>query len=94
MSATGGKPPGAAFWDDRYGGAGFAYGTAPNRWLRERAGAILPGGRVLSLGEGEGRNAVRLAERGRARPGGGGPRGRPADRGAGPVRRGRAARPI
>jgi SAM-dependent methyltransferase len=49
-----------AKWDERYGKPGFAYGTVPNRFLTSVAGRI-PVGRVLSLGEGEGRNAVYLA---------------------------------
>jgi SAM-dependent methyltransferase len=55
---------GSAFWDERFGGDGFAYGTAPNRWLEAQVAAISAGGRVLCLGEGEGRNAVWLAQRG------------------------------
>lgn len=52
-------------WDQRFAGEDFAYGLAPNRWLEEVAAkAIEPGGRVLSLGEGEGRNAVFLARLG------------------------------
>ncbi|NNG15837.1 MAG: class I SAM-dependent methyltransferase [Gemmatimonadales bacterium] len=47
-------------WDERYGKPGFAYGTAPNAFLTSVAGRI-PIGKVLSLGEGEGRNAVYLA---------------------------------
>jgi hypothetical protein len=58
------KRPGFEFWDERYVAPGFAYGTRPNRLLEARAGDIRPGGRVLSLGEGEGRNAVWLAEHG------------------------------
>ena len=58
------KRPGFEFWDERYAAPGFAYGTGPNRWLEARASDIRPGGRVLSLGEGEGRNAVWLAEHG------------------------------
>lgn len=54
----------ASFWDERYGGANFAYGTAPNRWLVEQAHRIRRGGRVLALAEGEGRNAVWLATQG------------------------------
>lgn len=50
-------------WDKRYTGDGYAYGTVPNDFLREQAGRIPPGP-VLCLGEGEGRNAVYLAERG------------------------------
>jgi SAM-dependent methyltransferase len=64
VSDTSAKPPGSEFWDERYAAPGFAYGTTPNRWLEARAGDIRPGGRVLSLGEGEGRNAVWLAEQG------------------------------
>lgn len=51
-------------WDERYGTPEFAYGTEPNDWVRENAGRIRPGGRVLCLAAGEGRNAVFLAERG------------------------------
>jgi SAM-dependent methyltransferase len=66
VSGPAGGGPGPAFWDERYAVEGFAYGAAPNRWLAAQAGLIAPGGRVLSLGEGEGRNAVWLAERGLA----------------------------
>jgi SAM-dependent methyltransferase len=64
VSDANGNRPGVPFWDERYSGEGFAYGTQPNRWLEVQAGVIRPGGRVLSLGEGEGRNAVWLAEQG------------------------------
>ncbi len=50
-------------WDQRYSEEGFAFGTDPNDFLREQAVAI-KGPRVLCLGEGEGRNAVWLAEQG------------------------------
>jgi SAM-dependent methyltransferase len=50
-------------WDERFAEPGYAYGTEPNDFLREVAGRI-PGGQVLCLGEGEGRNAVFLAGRG------------------------------
>ena len=49
-----------AMWDERYAQAGFAYGTEPNEFLAASAGRI-PVGPVLSLGEGEGRNAAYLA---------------------------------
>jgi len=52
------------FWDDRYAASGYFYGTEPNDFLREHAHFIPAGGTVLCLGEGEGRNAVFLAERG------------------------------
>ena len=51
-------------WDERYSAAGYVYGTAPNRWLAEQAPRIRPHGRILCLGEGEGRNAVWLAANG------------------------------
>jgi SAM-dependent methyltransferase len=51
-----------AFWNHRYALPGWAYGTAPNEFLREVASTLE--GPVLGLGEGEGRNAVFLAERG------------------------------
>lgn len=51
-------------WDTRYAGEAFMYGTAPNDFLREQVGVLPPAGRVLCLAEGEGRNAVFLAERG------------------------------
>lgn len=47
-------------WDARYSGAEYVYGTAPNDFLVSVA-AQIPKGRVLSLAEGEGRNAVYLA---------------------------------
>jgi len=50
-------------WDFRYSEAGFAYGTAPNDFLVAVAGKIPPG-KILSLAEGEGRNAVYLASLG------------------------------
>jgi SAM-dependent methyltransferase len=50
-------------WDDRYSEPGFAYGTAPNDFLVSVADRI-PKGKILSLAEGEGRNAVYLASRG------------------------------
>lgn len=48
-------------WDERYAQPGFAYGDVPNEFLVSAAGNIPAGGRVLCLGEGEGRNAVFLA---------------------------------
>jgi SAM-dependent methyltransferase len=47
-------------WDERFSEPGYAYGTDPNGFLVSVAGRI-PMGRVLSLAEGEGRNAVFLA---------------------------------
>lgn len=53
-----------SMWDDRFGTEEYVYGTEPNAWLAARAGRIRPGGRVVSLAEGEGRNAVWLAGQG------------------------------
>ena len=50
-------------WDERYAENEFAYGVKPNDFLVEMA-RQLPKGRVLCLCEGEGRNAVYLAEQG------------------------------
>lgn len=47
-------------WDERYSQPGFAYGTQPNDFLASVA-AQIPEGPVLTIGEGEGRNAVFLA---------------------------------
>lgn len=54
----------AGHWDRRYADSGYCYGTDPNDFLRERVDALPSRGRVLCLGEGEGRNAVFLAGRG------------------------------
>ncbi len=51
-------------WDERYSGTEFAFGTEPNDFLREMFEQIPVGGHVLCLAEGEGRNAVFLAEQG------------------------------
>jgi SAM-dependent methyltransferase len=51
-------------WDERYGADGYYYGTEPNEFLREHCAEIRRGGDVLCLAEGEGRNAVFLAQQG------------------------------
>ena len=50
------------FWDSRYTGSHYVYGTAPNDFLAQQLGRVQ--GPVLSLAEGEGRNAVFLARNG------------------------------
>ena len=50
-------------WDQRYGGKAYAYGTEPNDFLVAMA-PRLRAGRILCLGEGEGRNAVFFARNG------------------------------
>jgi len=54
-----------AFWNQRFDGEEYFYGTAPNDFVAACAPEI-PAGPVLCLGEGEGRNAVFLAQRGHA----------------------------
>ncbi len=53
-----------AFWNARYEAEGFAYGEAPNDFLVQCAPQFKPGGRVLCLADGEGRNGVWLAQQG------------------------------
>lgn len=52
--------PGPAFWDERYSGDTYVYGTEPNAHLT-RAVAGQPAGDALCLADGEGRNGVYLA---------------------------------
>ena len=51
------------FWDSRFSQPGYAYGEQPNDFLRATCQHMAPG-EVLSLCEGEGRNAVYLARLG------------------------------
>jgi SAM-dependent methyltransferase len=55
-----------AFWSARYRDAGdeYLFGTAPNKFLAAQADCFGDGIRVLSVADGEGRNAVWLAEQG------------------------------
>ena len=50
-------------WDERFSTQEYAYGTKPNDFLKDHVNSI-PKGKVLSLAEGEGRNAVFLAKLG------------------------------
>ncbi|WP_341929772.1 class I SAM-dependent methyltransferase [Methyloversatilis discipulorum] len=54
------------FWSDKYRAVGESYlfGTTPNRFLAAQAGLLRAGQRALSVADGEGRNAVWLAEQG------------------------------
>ncbi|MDY0054677.1 MAG: class I SAM-dependent methyltransferase [Methyloversatilis sp.] len=54
------------FWSDKYRAVGEAYlfGTAPNRFLAAQACVLRAGQRAVSVADGEGRNAVWLAEQG------------------------------
>ena len=51
-----------AFWNKRYADRNYLYGTEPNSFLAEHFSLL--SSPVLSLSEGEGRNAVFLASRG------------------------------
>jgi len=52
------------FWDQRYAGPDYKYGTSPNIFLREQAVRLTPPADVLVPGDGEGRNGVWLAQQG------------------------------
>lgn len=51
-------------WDERFAGDDYFYGTDANVFLRSQAALLPPSGTALSLAEGEGRNAVWLAQQG------------------------------
>lgn len=55
-----------AFWSARYRGVGddYLFGTAPNKFLASQGEHFGDGMSVLSVADGEGRNAVWLAEQG------------------------------
>lgn len=59
-----GEPPIAPFWDERYSQDGYIFGTAPNAFLKREGARLKPGGAVLAVADGEGRNGVWLAEQG------------------------------
>ena len=50
-------------WDERYSKEEYVYGTQANDFLAENF-HLIPKGKILSLAEGEGRNAVFLAQQG------------------------------
>lgn len=54
---------GNEFWNDRYSSNDFVYGTEPNVFFKDKLDKINPG-KLLLLGEGEGRNAVYAARNG------------------------------
>lgn len=49
-------------WNDRFKNEKYVYGTEPNVFLKEKQSLL--SGEVLSIAEGEGRNAVFLADQG------------------------------
>jgi len=52
------------FWNARYREANYAYGVEPNDFLKAQAKKLKRGSRILTLAEGEGRNAAFLASKG------------------------------
>lgn len=54
------------FWNERYAGVDYAYGTAPNDFLVAMLPPLPAGAAVLCLADGEGRNGAWLAGRGLA----------------------------
>ena len=54
----------AATWNGRFSGDDYLFGTEPNAWLKAHAGVWPPGGSVLCVADGEGRNSVWLARQG------------------------------
>lgn len=55
---------GAAMWNQRFSVDDYVFGREPNAFLRDQAHHIAPGGRVLCVADGEGRNSVWLAQLG------------------------------
>lgn len=49
-------------WNERYADDTFFYGTEPNDFLKQQIGKL--SGNILSIAEGEGRNAVFMAQHG------------------------------
>ncbi len=49
------------FWDDRFSSTDYVYGTEPNKFFKEQIDKLSPG-KILLLGEGEGRNGVYAAK--------------------------------
>lgn len=49
------------FWDEKYSQVDYLYGEKPNDFLKEESHIFKPKSKILSLGEGEGRNALFLA---------------------------------
>jgi SAM-dependent methyltransferase len=51
-------------WEDRFAGADYAFGKAPNYFLAGCKDLLPKSGRALAVADGEGRNGVWLAEQG------------------------------
>jgi len=53
-----------AFWNAKFQTKELAYGEAPNNFIKENIDLLLNAKTVMCLGEGEGRNAIFLADKG------------------------------
>ena len=53
-----------AKWDERFSRPGRWFGDQPNTFLSREAQRLPPAATVLSVADGEGRNAIHLAEKG------------------------------
>ncbi len=62
--AAGGFNDAQSHWDQRFSRPGLLFGEQPNRFLEREAARLAPGSRVLSVADGEGRNALYLASLG------------------------------
>jgi len=53
-----------AFWNEKFQTPNLIYGEAPNNFIKKNVELLLHVKTVMCLGEGEGRNAIYLADRG------------------------------
>ena len=53
-----------ALWNAKFGGEALLYGEEPNHFIKEHLELLLPCERIMCLDEGEGRNAIFLADKG------------------------------
>jgi len=49
-------------WETRFAAPGYLFGTAPNAFIKRKAGLLKRGQKALTVADGEGRNGVFLAE--------------------------------
>ena len=56
--------PTEQFWNDKFKNEEYFYGTEPNEFLKNNAQIFKTNSKILSLGDGEGRNSVFLAKMG------------------------------
>ena len=52
------------FWNEKFQGEELLYGKEPNNFIKENIELLINAKKVMCLGEGEGRNALFLAEKG------------------------------